>query len=174
MTKPIILLDVDGVINAVVGQRGKGDPSVWQDWQYASVLATGHAWPICYSPTVIDYLNQINRSGRAEIRWLTTWGAWAQGDLADQLHIDHFEVAGERDDFVSTSDGWWKRTVVEAVSLTTDASLLWIDDDLKFYTSAHNWARDSDIAMISPSTGTGLTPKHLRAIDLFLEEVEES
>ncbi|MCW2621617.1 MAG: hypothetical protein JWL64_1219, partial [Frankiales bacterium] len=44
--KPLVLVDVDGVVNALA--RGHG---AWPDWQLGSARALGADWPIQWSPS---------------------------------------------------------------------------------------------------------------------------
>ena len=46
---PLVLLDVDGVLNAL----GPADGS-WPDWRAGRATATGRSWPIRWSPSVVE------------------------------------------------------------------------------------------------------------------------
>ncbi len=133
MTKPLVLLDEDGVRNAL------GDDDVgegWDDWQQGWATAEGTRWPITSSPTVIGRLRTWHRDGRLELQWLTTWGHDANAELRALLGLPHLAVAGthqdEDADGVATvltdshaatapsapdplSGPWWKYDVVRRV-----------------------------------------------------------
>jgi hypothetical protein len=68
---PIILLDIDGVIN-ILGTAETGYPSTKRAW-VPFPLKAPYAFPFRWAPVLIDTLNDWSASGKAEIRWLTTW-----------------------------------------------------------------------------------------------------
>jgi hypothetical protein len=51
VSPPILLLDVDGVLNALPEVRD--DLGVWDDWQFGNATADGARWPIIWSPSVV-------------------------------------------------------------------------------------------------------------------------
>jgi hypothetical protein len=179
--RPLWLLDVDGVLNAVTG---KPDRSVWPDWRQGSATAAGTAWPIWFSPTVLAALRRHVSAG-VEVRWLTTWGHEANASLRALLELPRFEVAGTMPvDPVGAEAGgygsgdgrsggtWWKADVVRrVVEAEPDRALLWTDDDLAQEPSARAWVQEhvSRSLLLAPQTHLGLTPKHLRRIAEFLE-----
>lgn len=90
--RPLWLLDVDGVLNAVTG---KPDRSVWPDWRAGVATADRQDWPIWYSRTVTETVRRVHEQGLAEVQWLTTWGAWANGSLRHLLDLPELAVAAE-------------------------------------------------------------------------------
>ena len=59
---PILLLDVDGVLNAARVDL----PAGWQ-------RGTFNGFVLTWDPTVTARLRELHESGRVEIQWLTTW-----------------------------------------------------------------------------------------------------
>lgn len=132
VSKPIWLLDMDGVLNA----HGEGWPVLqeWNDW----TLFTARGFPIRYSPTMVARIRALHETGRVEVRWLTTWGHWANTDLPE-LGFPEFEVAAEppfRD-----HGGWWKFPVARDL-FDQGHALIWTDDDLAFSSDALDWLGD--------------------------------
>src|SRR4028119_1118224 len=83
VSAPVLLLDVDGVLNAL--PYTQSDLAVWGDWQHGSAVAEGSRWPITWSPSVVTRLREwhegargggARQPGRAVTegsRWPITW-----------------------------------------------------------------------------------------------------
>jgi hypothetical protein len=80
---------VDGVLNAVTSRP---DPGVWPDWRRGTATADGVEWPIWFSPTVTETVARLHRAALVEVRWLTTWGEQANGELRRLLDVPAFDV----------------------------------------------------------------------------------
>lgn len=91
---PLVLLDVDGVLNAL-GLPGPGDD---RQWRTGSARAMGRQWPIRYAPAVVDRIVGWVADGWAEVAWLTTWGHDANDSLRRLLGMPELPVAGTHDD----------------------------------------------------------------------------
>jgi len=155
--KPVILLDVDHVINMV------GANSCLNSWSdKKSTIVNGYK--IQYSPTVVEKINKWNTV--AEVRWLTTWNERAQSMLAPELKLDHFGLA--RDPAL----GLGKQQAAEktAEEVGPDGLIIWIDDELsnwvKYYAHAEIYHRQNTV-LVSP--GDGLRPEHIDYIDKILK-----
>lgn len=162
--KPIILLDVDHVINMVGANSCLGS---WNDTK--STVVNG--FKIQYSPTVVDKINEWNKV--ADVRWLTTWNERAQKMLAPELKLDHFALA--RDPKLK----WGKTQTAEktAEEVGPDGLIIWIDDELSVWSEGRDmFTRISQIGVfehrrnsVLVSPGDGLRPEHLAFIDKILE-----
>ena len=190
--RPLWLLDVDGVLNAVAHVA---DRSVWTDWQEGAARAGGVDWPILFSPTAMRAVRSMHEDGLAEIRWLTTWRTAANDSLRHLVGLPAFPVEGMTppgDQSPSSQEGdvhesvashgglfgqrgseWWKLTVVREVvdRQGGDRPLVWTDDDLRFEPEAAAWVRDHvrTALLVAPSTRTGLAPEDLQTIRSFCE-----
>ena len=186
---PLVLLDVDGVLNAIPrGRSNKSDPSVWSDWSDATAHADGTAFPIRYSPTVTAAVRGWHDNGLADVRWLTTWADDANGDLRAVLGLPEFPVAGSPPLVPGTTavaagshaavssrsytddSGWWKLSAVKRlVAADPTRPVVWLDDDLRWETGALSWFRKNVRGLaLAPHTHLGLTPKLLATVDTFL------
>jgi hypothetical protein len=187
---PLWLLDVDGVLNAVTPRP---DRSVWPDWEQGYATAEGRRWPITFSPSVARTITRLHRTGTVEVRWLTTWGDDANGDLRTLLDLPELKVAGRRQHTgvrgwqrfggAATTHAevagaaardeltgrWWKFDVVRAVlAAEPDRPLVWTDDDLASFAGARTWLHDhADALLVAPDPEVGLTSRQLRAIEEF-------
>lgn len=181
---PVILLDVDGVINAITKKPNR---SIWPvaSWRSGWALCSGKEWPITWSVEVIEFLTRVHVEGRAEIRWHTTWQHEAK-NLADLVGLPKFPVAlapeAPRDDVPNGEliaarmrDGlpaWWKYGAARRVVIEEGRPLLWIDDDITYELNRRERGVMSlmgAVQLISPSQETGLIPRHLREIEAFLQ-----
>lgn len=132
LTVPIWLLDFDGVLNAF-------DPAApvlgdWDDWK--TFVARG--FRIRYSPKMTARILALHESGVVEVRWLTTWGRFANDELSPQLGLPEFTVAGEMP--FRERGGWWKLPIAQEL-FSQGHSLVWTDDDIINSTPAVEWAR---------------------------------
>lgn len=165
---PLWLLDVDGVLNAV---SHRPDPDVWPDWRHGTAFANGSSWPIWFSPTLTRAIADLHERGLAEIRWLTTWGEDANGELRELLGLPRLQVAGTGDVFDPTVD-WWKFDVVKSFHRAEpNRRLIWTDDDLLYLPEAQAWvAARTRSLVIAPRSDRGLTPDQLTEIRRFCND----
>jgi hypothetical protein len=162
--KPRVYLDVDGVLNAVCHTP---DLDVWPD--YTSIRSVGGR--MCYSPSVTRIIADWHESEIAEVLWLTTWEDMAQ-DMAPEVGLPHFGVAGTRRDFDDFM-GWWKLGVVQRdVATDPGRPFVWIDDDLYYDEDAVRWLNDlaTPFLAITPRVSYGLRRDELEGIDAWLEQ----
>lgn len=164
---PVLLLDIDGVINA-----GPGIPwYVWPRDQWVQTKVIG--LPILAAQPVLDFIRQVHETGRAEIRWHTTWQDDAPA-LGEALGLPEFPVQ-DAPEFAHAHHAkwrdWWKQPAAERI-LAEGRPLVWADDDITW--SLGRRGQDEmrargPVLFVSPSEQTGLTPKHLRRIGDFLD-----
>jgi hypothetical protein len=191
--KPVWLLDIDGVINAV---SKRGPAFIWprETWHtnYCED-ALGRVFPILWAEPVRDFI--IEMSEIIEIRWHTTWQHRAQTEIAPALGLPHFEVQdapesemfetqwldlgkGYREYQIYNGPGypWWKMNA--ALRLAGEGrNIIWTDDDLSVKAGEHflkNGGNMVDTALIGPISEHGLAHKHLEAIRGFTEEVSQA
>jgi len=189
MTVPLVLLDVDGVLNAL--PRRKSDLEAWPEWRQGKAVADGTAWPITWAPGLMQVLRDWHESGRLEIQWLTTWGYDANASLRHLLDLPEFGVAGTYDDPDAgeevevvgaleshaaaapsapdpLSGRWWKYDVVRRVlSGAGDRLVIWVDDELYDETMPFRaWAESQPhLLPVGPAPSRGLEPAHVELID---------
>ncbi len=174
---PLILLDIDGVINGAAyswpeDTRKKLDPTTLG---------------LRYSTAVIDQINKWSRTKAAEIKWSTWWGANAQTRLAPGVKLDHFELATKNPEDCGRRKA---ESFFNAVKDNPTRMVVWIDDEL--FKMLKDCKSDMDVALkkhifesglallVNPNYGEGLEPQHLTRVDSFLnnkltrEEVEKN
>ena len=182
--RPLVLLDVDGVLNAVAAVRS----GAWDDWRTGVATAEGRTFPITWSPSVVRAV----RSWRdvAEVQWLTTWGHDANASLRHLLELPELPVAGTYDEPAEGApDGagtthaavapaapdpltgrWWKFDVVRRlVRADPERRVVWIDDDLGLQDDIRAWMRrEASCLLVAPPAASGLTQAHLDRIEAYL------
>ena len=188
---PLLLLDVDGVLNALGGWEAY--PQVWPHWTSGHARAEGRAYRIVFSPDVVDRLRGWHDAGQVELQWLTTWGHDANASLRGLLDLPELVVAGTYQDEDAAADRqidgaashaavapaapdpltgrWWKYEVVRRVLADQpDRTVLWVDDELHDHAGPfRRWAQDQRrVHAIGPAPHTGLTPADLDLIDSLL------
>src|SRR4051812_21578233 len=101
---PILLLDVDGVLNAMRWELPPG----WEQ-------GTFNGYMLSWDPTITARLRSLHESGRVEIQWLTTWAEKPDGLLAEPLGLPRGlrERSGGRAATgfagrLGGESGWWK------------------------------------------------------------------
>ena len=185
---PLVLLDVDGVLNAV---QAWGRSDAWDDWRTGSATADGRSFPITWSPSVVAAVRSWQ--DLAEVHWLTTWGHDANASLRHLLELPELPVAGTYDDDVDRQAGdpdpagpahasvapaapdrltgrWWKFDVVRRIVRTgQERRLVWLDDDLAGQDDVRGWMRRHTTSLlVAPDPRSGLTADHLHAVEEFL------
>jgi hypothetical protein len=154
---PIILLDWDGCVNAVC--------SLWDMPEHFREFEA-QGFYIRYDPVVVEFFNDLHTSGRAEVRFLSTWYSCLP-DLAPS-GILPFPAANTAEEFLA--ENWWKLPVAQRVH-AEGRPVIWIDDDLAYEVTARNWIEQEDnVLAISPRTHEGLTDSHLEEISAWLQD----
>ncbi len=166
--RPILLLDVDGVLNAPRRELPEG----WQS-------GTFNGFRLAWDPTITARLRQLHESGRVEIQWLTTWTTDADRLLAAPMGLPRGLVTHARDDaapvgFLGSLDGasgWWKLAAAQAVAAAEPGRrIVWIDDDLAEQAAdTGQWlAASPHVLVVAPDLAVGLTHDHLDRIEAWL------
>ena len=118
-SQPLILLDIDGVINDLNALSG-----IDRDWGIDQVYSHGHTVHIPeYMGWLIRQLTDV-----AEVHWCTTWRERANNEIAEHLGIDPLPVVddGTRSRFVD-----WKAAAAYELAesaLAEGRRVLWIED----------------------------------------------
>jgi hypothetical protein len=181
---PLLLLDVDGVLNAL----SDGDARTWPTWRTGHAVADGTAWPIRWSPDAVARLRSWHESGHLELQWLTTWGHEANTGLRALLGLPEMVVAGTYEDAAAEagsvepaaadahagvapsapdrlSGHWWKHDVVRRLRHEHPARrLIWVDDELHAASPHRTWAEGAGIVTIGPDPRHGISPGDLSVI----------
>jgi hypothetical protein len=165
---PILLLDVDGVLNAALLNL----PDGWRRGTFNGFL-------LSWDPTVSARLRELHESGRVEIQWLTTWAENADQLLAEPMGLPRGLRVHTREGFTSTgfsgrlagAAGWWKLDAAREVALAEpDRRIVWIDDDLAQQADdVIEWlGANPHVLVVAPDLFIGLTHEQLDEIEAWL------
>lgn len=181
--KPIVFLDVDGV---VVVEPSPGEPHLknsWTNWKYTEILDS----PLIYSPDLIDALNALN--DRVEVRVLSSWLLPEPGHkrpidlLLPALGLDSFTLAtpamgtedpNVRSEIMPKDKRWWKLNNVMDSMDAEKRPVIWLDNDIRRKTSGKfiaTYAKDLDLPFLSipPSELKGLAPSDILRVNNFID-----
>lgn len=157
--KPLLFLDVDGVISlygysTVVGAPG---PSVWID-------DARH----CVREGCGLRLQRLAES--FDLVWATGWEHRANEHLVEALGLPFGDlptlVFGDRAVFGSAD---WKVEAIDAYAQGRPS--VWIDDNID--DTCRRWAagREEPTLLVQTWSGTGLTDDHVRQLEYWIEDV---
>lgn len=117
--RPLVLLDVDGVVNDLTALRDGIDSATHS-------VVTSHGFRVAipnYMPMLIQWLCEV-----AEVHWCTTWRDRANDDIAAHLGIPALPVV---DDGTDDRHVHWKAAAAHdlaAAALAEGRRVLWIED----------------------------------------------
>ena len=165
---PILLLDVDGVLNAAALDLPQG----WQRGIF-------NGFVLSWNPTITTRLRDLHDSGRVEIQWLTTWTTDADRLLAEPMGLPRGLTTHAREDAAPTgflgifggASGWWKLAVArEVAEAEPDRRIVWIDDDLAQQAQdTGDWlAAHPHVLVVAPDLFVGLTHEQLDVVEDWL------
>ena len=167
---PVLLLDVDGVLNAVQMEL----PDGWRRGTY-------NGFVLSWDPTVTARLRELHESGRVELQWLTTWTENADKLLAEPMGLPRGLRTHARKDVLPTGftglfrglSGWWKLAAARAVAEAEPGRrIVWIDDDLAEQADdTSEWLEaNAQVLVVAPDLFAGLTHEELDRVEAWLED----
>lgn len=180
--RPVWLLDIDGVLNAVARELppSRGWPA--DRWTQRQVLSPrnewvnggGHPWTITMSQDVIDFLKKVHADGKVEIRWHTTWQAGAER-VATAFSLPVFKVQDAPEFYQFSRRDWWKPYAVRRVAEEERVPVLWTDDEITYYLTKpeRRELRALGVHLESPDPVCGLAPPNLERIEQWIEKVTQ-
>ncbi len=165
---PILLLDVDGVLNAVRHDL----PDGWQRGRF-------NGYVLSWNTTVVARLRALHEAGQVELQWLTTWTELADLLLAEPLGLPRGLRTHHRDVLptgfggaLRGLSGWWKLAAAQAVvEAEPGRRIVWIDDDLTDQAEdTSEWlAANGHVLVVAPDYSTGLTHAELDRVTAWLD-----
>jgi hypothetical protein len=138
--KPIILLDVDGVINMLDNPYNPIEKREWgSDIHITSAYNPERdmKYGLTYSKEMVRSINAWNKV--AEVQWLTAWCEAAQTSVAPALGLDHFECARTYKQQTDLDEEEKAKTAMRiAKYVGKDTLIIWIDDHLSRFIDDNN------------------------------------
>lgn len=188
--KPVLLLDVDGVVNAMSKQA---PTHVWPAdvWRRAKIQARdGMEYPFLWAIPVVEWLTRLHESGDVEIRWHTTWQHEAL-EVGKVLGLPEFKVQ-ECPEFAeyerngselsaklisACMPGWWKYPAAENLVSDEGRRVIWIDDDIDYQITAGGRRALKaiyNLVLVCPNERTGIIPKHMVKVEAAILDWKEN
>lgn len=168
MTKTIVYIDVDGVINSFHSSfKGTGWAGQWR-------VETVSGYKIHWYTELVESLNELAKREDVEVKWLTTWQDKAASELSPALNIEgqYWDVLypKSQDDLFDLTNGWWKlHAIIEDYVTHKPDKVVWIDDDLKYEPNAIDWlSQMGNVHPVSPFTDWGMTKEEFSGIIEFI------
>lgn len=164
--RPVWLLDVDGVLNAT--RPGWGEAP-----DQGEAFVNGACYSLRWAPALTRRIGALVVSGAVEVRWATTWVDHIM-QVERLLRLPRIDTAFRG--VTTDEDEAVERKLQAALDVveTERRPLIWTDDDaIPDSGEVLNRLLDGGVPvlLLSPSTGHGLQPDDLDAIDDFLAEL---
>jgi hypothetical protein len=178
--KPIWLLDIDGVLNAVPFQGN-------HPWGEMKRVRNKQGFKLTVSPAVIEFINDVHNAGLVEIVWNTMWQDQANTDFAPLFGLPTNLTIGGKE---THPDDWDFKMPFgyNFMHANPERRIIWTDDDLPLSEArnVHEVAnglfeignledREMESILIAknrlfiqPETHLGLLPEHIEAISRFI------
>ncbi len=167
MTKTIVYIDVDGVINSFNESRKL------TGWEGEWNLAIVERYKIHWYTDLVESLNELSKREDVEFKWLTTWQDKAVTALCPPLGIEgqYWDVlyhdTSEGDHLFSRHNGWWKlKAIIKDLAIHSPDKAVWIDDDFKYELAAMEWTAfmGDKVLPVSPDGDLGMTKEEFNGI----------
>lgn len=154
--KPLLLLDVDGVLNPLVIRKPEG---------YTKHRALGYDLWLNHGHGLL--LTAFAEFHDVELAWATTWEDHANEYIGPHIGLPQLPV------IYPFNRKFWKFSGVH--SYAKDRPLAWLDDDFDYYPDGQAWfnqvRRGTPTLLHLVSPKVGLTGKDLDAVASWLEKV---
>lgn len=163
--RAVWLLDVDGVLNA--GEPGWGPGTARSGW----ARALGGTFRITWAEPLVARLVALDASGRAEIRWATTWVPWI-GQIESLLGLPHWPSAFDRAGIPPSQPAPAQKLAAALDVVEREGRrLVWTDDDAIPRAGPgldRLTVRPARTLLVRPAPLRGLQPDHVEVIEAFL------
>jgi len=162
-TKPILAVDIDGVISlfGFKGSEGAGEPSEGAPGEYHLIDGMLH----CISMPTGERLNRLAKT--FEVIWASGWEDRANDHLPGILGVPKLQYL-TFDGRAQFGTAHWKLEALEEYA--GERPLAWIDDNLD--ESCYEWAerRKAPTLLVPTESAVGLEEGHVAALEAWVED----
>ncbi|TYB69658.1 hypothetical protein FXF51_05720 [Nonomuraea sp. PA05] len=153
-TRPLILLDVDGVLNVLTIDPGPG-------WERHTCQSWNGTYRVRLNPSHGPMLLELAEQTGAELVWATTWTDDANREIGPKIGLPKLPVI----DVMSGDEAAWVNTKVPPVAMYINSRpFVWFDDDLDAVDRAYlaDHAGVGDFLIVDIPADSGLSAEHLQ------------
>lgn len=159
----LLLVDVDGVINARSSLRLPGEttpPTQWADLTQFSMSQNSVTLKTNSSPTVLNAISVL--AEQVETFWFTDW--FEDTHLFPEPDFPQLPFLGDSELLTDITDEWWKLTFLRENFL--DRDIVWVDDSLSAEAGVSEWVHNQNgrVRTIQPNPRTGITETELNEL----------
>lgn len=172
---PVVLLDVDGVLNAWGPYPGSTTKNrrynaLWNCKMDRGTASTnGRDWTMKWAHPLMAELAALHESGAAEFRWASTWNSDIE-QVERLFGLPHWPIAFETAGLHWTEVAKRKRRAAAHVQDVEQRRLVWVDDaEVPYHWELAHAAMTMDgrSLLIRPKEAIGLRPEDIEAIRVF-------
>ena len=161
--KPVVFLDVDGVLNAVPYSRL---PKGFDDFERTEL----QHFLITYSKRMGERFAALD----ANLMWLSTWGSYANDYIGPLFGWHPLGVVDQSN--CDPRYSWWKSFAARRFLASHPRPFIWLDDDLTLAQRSGEigWVDKYELPklLITPVTRHGLLPEHLEHIEVWIGDLK--
>lgn len=172
---PVVLLDVDGVLNAHgpypgATTKNRRFNALWNcKMDRGTASMNGRDWVMKWAHPLMMELVELHEAGAAEFRWASTWNSDIE-QLEQLFGLPGWPIAFETAGLHWTEVAKRKRRAADDVREREGRRRIWIDD----VEVPHHWelasaamTADGRTLLIRPREEIGMRPEDIEAIKLF-------
>lgn len=163
-----VYMDIDGVLSPFSSGAPRKNTLWTGEWRTERISGYSMLWSV----ELIEALKEIDSREDVHFCWLTSWEDDAVEFFAPVVGIGAdwpvLRSNGWDDDLTK----WWKLRELKDHSLITEPSkMIWLDDDINYDVGGADHVRTMGDMMlaINPNKNHGLTKKHIRMINEFID-----
>ena len=161
--RPLVLIDVDGVLNPSFSARTRKHLAYHDDWIRRRGYSRGEEYRLFLNPAHGKWLKDLSRETGAELAWATTWEECANSQVGRWLKLPPLEWAPAP----------VRRKQDGVIPWTSGRPFAWFDDELSLAEKVRQ-RTDQPHKVIWVPEGTGLTREHIGyARDWLMKQAPE-
>jgi len=150
--RPLILVDVDGVLNVAASAKVRKRLVYHDGWVQRKVDAGGLTFRLCVNPVFGGWLRKLAADTGAELAWGTTWEEYANPYVGPLVGLPPLPYAPVRDG-AHKADG--------IVPWTQGRPFVWFDDEPDAVKVTARLAGAQAHLVVAVNESVGLTEDHI-------------
>jgi hypothetical protein len=158
--RPLILVDVDGVLNVLAGAKRRRHLAYHHGWIQKRVDVGGLTFRLFVNPQFGGWLRKLAADTGAELAWGTTWEEYANLCVGPLVGLPRLPVAPVTD---WESPSRRRHKAHGLVPWTQGRPFVWFDDEPDAAEVTAHLAGDQPHLVVHVDESTGLTEEHVDA-----------